>query len=137
MDDYGKLKQSADKTNAENKTTWENNAQQIKDAIKKAGELQAYFRKALTTHQNNAKLAQAEYGGWSKLAESIIEKQAQLAEAKKAKDKAAIAGAEKELKKLEKSAQSYQTNISNGVEQANGYMTDVRARIEALEAITF
>ncbi len=137
MADYTKLKQSADKTIAENKATWDQNAQDIKAAVKRAGELQAYFKKALETHRSNAKMAEAEYGGWSKLATSIVEKQAELAAAKKAKDTETVAGLEAEIKKLEKRAKAYEANISKGVTSANTHKDDVRAKIDALNAITF
>ncbi len=136
MPDYTKLKQAAAKDVADNKATWEQNAQEIKDAAKKAGELQAYFKKALETHRNNAKMAQAEYGGWSKLAQSIIDKQAELATAKKSKDKETAANLEKELKKLEKTAKSYEASFSKGIEAANAHKDEVRTRIDGLNAIT-
>ncbi len=135
MDDYAKLKKSADKVNAENLATWKTHEEEIRTAIAKAAGVQAYLKKALATHQSNAKMAQAEYGGWSKLATGITERQAELAAAKKAKDRAAVAEAEKELKKLMKAAKPYQANISKGVETANTHMTDVRTRIDALEAV--
>lgn len=135
MDDYSKIKKDADKVIAENSTSWKDSHKEIKDAMKKAQQIHEYLKKALETHVSNAKMAQAEYGGWSKMADEIIAKQKELAEAKKAKDKAAVADLEKELKKLEKPAKSYQANITKGVETANEHMSGVREKIAAVNAI--
>lgn len=136
MEDYSKLKKSADKVATENKAQWKANEKEIKDALKRCNEIRDHLKKALQTHIDNAKMAHAEYGGWTKLADDIIAQQTKLADAKKNKDKAAQTGIEKELKKLEKPATAYEANISAGVGTANDYMNEVRKVITALDDIT-
>lgn len=135
MDDYAKLKKTASKTATENTDAWKQNEADIKESLKKAEKVVEYLKKSLTTHTDNSKMAYAEFGGWTKLADEIIEKQTAHAAAKKAKDKAKMKDIEKELKKLEKSASAYETNISKGVETANTHLAEVRKCMTSVDAV--